>query len=144
MTATNHVLTGAIIGSRVQPFWLALPLALLSHFILDSLPHYGSHDHISKAYKIKLYSDMTMAAVVLLAIFITKLPHWPVVAASGIIAASPDLMWLPRWLKELRKEPVPPMNRLAKFHWLIQWGESPYGWPIEIIWTCAAAYYLFK
>ena len=33
MRATNHALTGAIIGLTVQNPWVALPAAFLSHFV---------------------------------------------------------------------------------------------------------------
>ena len=42
MTATNHALTGAIIGfTVVAP--LAFLVAILSHFVLDAIPHFGAN-----------------------------------------------------------------------------------------------------
>jgi hypothetical protein len=38
MTATNQVLTGAVLGMVLANPWVALPAAFLSHFVLDSVP----------------------------------------------------------------------------------------------------------
>ena len=42
MTATNHALTGAAIATlgKATPI-CAIPLAFASHFVCDSLPHFG-------------------------------------------------------------------------------------------------------
>ena len=40
MTATNHALTGATIATLVRQPYLAIPLAFLSHFFCDALPHF--------------------------------------------------------------------------------------------------------
>lgn len=39
MILTVHLLAGAAIGSKISNPFLALPLALLSHYLCDSLPH---------------------------------------------------------------------------------------------------------
>ena len=40
MLATPHTLMGILIATKVTNPWLALPLALLSHFALDLIPHW--------------------------------------------------------------------------------------------------------
>jgi hypothetical protein len=45
MTATNHAITGAIIAVVIDKPVIALPLALLSHFAQDALPHFGYAGH---------------------------------------------------------------------------------------------------
>jgi hypothetical protein len=40
MILSVHLLAGAAIGSKVKNYWAILVLALLSHFILDALPHW--------------------------------------------------------------------------------------------------------
>lgn len=40
MIATPHILTGALIASKVHNLPLALILAFASHYLLDSLPHW--------------------------------------------------------------------------------------------------------
>jgi uncharacterized protein YacL len=39
MILLTHLLVGAVIGSKIGYFWIAIVLALLSHYLLDSLPH---------------------------------------------------------------------------------------------------------
>jgi len=49
MLATPHVITGAVIGKATGRLRLALPLALLSHFILDYIPHLDTHGLFGRA-----------------------------------------------------------------------------------------------
>lgn len=39
MIASSHLITGAAIGSSNRKAWIVLPLAFLSHFVLDWIPH---------------------------------------------------------------------------------------------------------
>lgn len=39
MLLTAHLLTGAVIASKIHPTPLALALAFLSHYFLDAIPH---------------------------------------------------------------------------------------------------------
>ena len=41
MTATNHILTGATIALAVNHPAVAIPLAFVSHFAWDAIPHFG-------------------------------------------------------------------------------------------------------
>jgi hypothetical protein len=45
MTATNHMLAGAVVAVGLQHPLLIAPIAVLSHFVLDGLPHFGVHRH---------------------------------------------------------------------------------------------------
>ena len=40
MLTTPHAVTGAAIGALLPNPWLAVPLAIGSHFVLDSMPHW--------------------------------------------------------------------------------------------------------
>jgi hypothetical protein len=66
MTATNHGLMGIVIGAYM-PLPYAIPVAFVSHFILDALPHYGipqKQRNRSKIYKRVVTVD-TIAALLL-------------------------------------------------------------------------------
>ncbi|MFH1585452.1 MAG: hypothetical protein ABIB79_01655 [archaeon] len=39
MITTIHLLTGAVIGKYIKNIWLIIILALISHYILDFIPH---------------------------------------------------------------------------------------------------------
>lgn len=53
MTIVNHAAVGAVIALYVKQPALAVPLAFLSHFIMDGLPHFG-YDGYEEALKHKL------------------------------------------------------------------------------------------
>jgi hypothetical protein len=137
VTATNHVLTGAVIGFLL-PAPVALPLAFLSHFVLDSLPHYGNAVHTSKSFITLLFSDMFLASLFLLTLLVSQPDNWQWALGGGMAAASPDLMWLPHWLNDLAGKPKRRFNLIERFHSKIQWGERKYFWPIELMWATLA------
>ena len=144
MRATNHVLTGALIGATISLPAVALPAALASHFILDALPHFGGENHRSKVFLVELIFD-ALLALLFLATLYNRQPHnWLLMAGCGILAASPDLMWLPRYIKELKlgRKLKRPMNIINRFHSRIQWSERPYFWWIEFVWATATLTYL--
>ena len=41
MITTIHLLTGAAIGKYIQNIWLIIILALISHYVLDFIPHHS-------------------------------------------------------------------------------------------------------
>ena len=43
MLETPHVMVGAAIATKVGNPYLAIPLAFLSHFVLDRIPHWNPH-----------------------------------------------------------------------------------------------------
>lgn len=45
MLQTPHVIVGAAIAIKVVNPYLALPLALASHFVLDRVPHWNPHTY---------------------------------------------------------------------------------------------------
>lgn len=140
MTGFNHATTGAIIALVVKRPELALPMALVSHFVLDSLPHYGVPTERRRVYKSfyrLLASDAILVPTLLIALLLSHhyLAFW-----CAILAVSPDVVWAPRFLKEHLFEAAPslPADPFSRFHKKIQWGERPWGWSIEICWSICA------
>src|SRR5689334_22883185 len=43
MLETPHVAVGVAIASKFPNPWVAIPLSLASHFILDKVPHWNPH-----------------------------------------------------------------------------------------------------
>lgn len=144
MTATNHVVTGMTLLAAV-PHPAMLPVAFLSHFALDALPHYGAPatEHTSHKFLVILFSDMGVAASFLLAITLLQPENWPLLVLGGILSASPDLMWLPRWLQELQGKDPGKLHLIGRFHSWIQWAEKPWGLIVELIWFLGFSYLLF-
>lgn len=140
MTATNHTITGALIVASVSNPIIAVPLAIFAHFVLDALPHFGFKSHSSRLFTIVLSADMGLAASVLLGILLLQPSNWILLITGGVLCASPDLMWLPRWINELRGKENPDMGIIEKFHANIQWAEQQtwFGIVCEVVWLCAS------
>ena len=140
MTATNHALTGAAIGLAMHGSWLALPLAFVSHFAVDAIPHFGGGDRLlitSNQFRLMLIIDGLLAILLALGIMLAHPANWWVVDLSAFAAASPDLMWIGRFVQAQRGQkqiPIAEWNWLMRFHSKIQWYEKPRGAIIEGLW----------
>ena len=138
MTASNHTLTGVLIGLAVPVPLVALPLAFASHFALDALPHYEMLDFESKNSQAKfkwiLLADAAVMASILLFIILSQPAHWPLLIACGLLAASPDLMWLPGYIS-LQTGGVYQnkiyRSKLGQFHTKLGKYANPKGWMFE-------------
>ncbi len=127
---------GAGIALILQEPLLALPLAFLSHFVLDSLPHYGivgdeGYYAIIKYPQTKVMVALDLVGSIVLLILLRNQP-WYVFAAM-FLAVSPDFIWLYRyfWFEKKGKKPPLP-GPLTKFHQKIQWGERIWGVYVEL------------
>ncbi len=140
MTATNHVLTGFIIASTVHNPLIALPLAFLSHFALDALPHYGELKLKYTSYKFKLIlaTDIYLALMCFGLVWLLAPAHMWVVIFGGVLAASPDLMWLPDFIAALNGKAKPVYGPIRRFHSKIQWFQKRLGLVTEGAWFIVA------
>jgi len=143
MIATNHALTGAAIVLAVKQPALALPLAFLSHFILDAIPHFGIHeDEPVKRNGHWLFKGVVSVDVVLVMAALIAIPLIFSESISGwwillgmLAGVSPDSVWIYRFLQEVRTKIVKPHGRFARFHQRIQWSEKPWGLGVEVAWV---------
>lgn len=151
MTATNHALTGAIIGLTVGNPLAAIPAAFVSHFVLDSIPHFGfkgvkTDEELlgQRWFKALLITEATLCFMLVLVLAITQTKYWLVAAVSAFVATSPDLYSIPRFLKVngLSNKPVD-MNWFRRFHDGIQ-TEKVWGAVIEAVWLVGALYILIN
>lgn len=135
MTMTNHMMTGAVIALVIKQPALTLPLALLSHFVLDALPHYGrrGEEHT--------FSRLTRAVIITDVIIAVGFLLWLVTSGyymaglAAMTAASPDTVWAYRVLRMHLYGRMKPQSLLTKFHARIQWGERTWGLVIELAYT---------
>ncbi len=137
MTASNHVVTGALIAASVPNPVLGLTLALLSHLALDVLPHFGVNPTNTKVFVPILITDCGLAATVLLSILWLQPPQVWIILAGGVLAASPDLTSLTYFLQIMQGQPIKPWNKLKRFLSWIQWSETVPGIAIELVWFLA-------
>lgn len=146
MTATNHALTGAVIALSVKQPALAIPLAFLSHFVLDALPHYGvaNGDVFERnkklLTKIVFSTDAVLFVVTLvwLGFFFHAEVSNTLLFWSAAAAYLPDLPWIYRFVREIRTRKWEPGGRYTRIHEKIQWGERPWGIIVEILWAIGA------
>lgn len=96
MTATAHALIGASIAVKVTNPLLGIPIAILSHFVADLIPHWDAGTNHKKKSMMRLKLEAT--ADVLLGFLLSYLIFWPFVDPQYlfimIIAAQ-----LPDWLE---------------------------------------------
>jgi hypothetical protein len=138
MTATNHALTGAVVALAVKKPELAIPLAFISHFVIDVIPHFEARDLPKKFANLFIYADVVISAVLaifLAFIFSTKVSAWLIFICS-VLAVSPDFMWAYRYfrIKDMDRVFAEPMSWVARFHLNIQLSESLQGIVIESAW----------
>jgi thiol:disulfide interchange protein len=127
------VVAGAVIAAAVPQAAIAIPLALASHFVMDALPHYGDNDKhswLNRHFKYVLGIDLLLTLLFLLALIIAQPIGWVLLVVCGLVAVSPDILWLPYFLADLKHEHRE-HSRLAKLLKWIQWGERPWGIYIE-------------
>jgi hypothetical protein len=136
MTATNHAITGAIIAVVVDKPLVALPLALLSHFIQDMIPHFGfaGHGGYKEGLKHRLLKILiVMDPLAFIGFLIVMISHhasiWIYLAA--FLALSPDFHDFIAYF--VFKKNIG-WNKFSKFAALIQWCERPWGIAVEMVW----------
>jgi hypothetical protein len=144
MTVSNHTLTAANIAIIFQQWW-AVPIAFVSHFIIDTFPHYG--ERISSR-NLRFTIIEGIDALFLLAIFwfaIAKTDtNHLLLVISMFVAFIPDAIWVYRFYREKRGESDIPKNRFSKFHSRVNWYERRWGIIIEAMWLVAMTVLLFS
>ncbi|CAN5337936.1 hypothetical protein BH09PAT4_BH09PAT4_07430 [soil metagenome] len=135
MIATNHAVTGAIIGLAVHNPLIALPVALLSHLVCDALPHFGlSKDWIAtRVFSAYLVVDAALCGVLVALLFWSGSPNWLLASVCAFAAASPDFISI-RKFRAARKGKNFVPNVLERFLKNIQWFERPIGAAVEAAW----------
>lgn len=136
MTLTNHLLTGAALA-KFLPLPIAIPLAFASHFILDALPHFGFRTIEERMQHMGIFRAVIVLDIIAAAAttgWLIKDGHtvWLLV---GLVACSPDLLWIYRFTVEEKFGKVKPTqgNRFIQFHRSIQKYEHMWGIVVEVV-----------
>jgi hypothetical protein len=143
MRAINHALTGSIIGLAVGKPVLALPLALVSHFVCDVIPHYGAglseaQTLRSKWFRNLIYIDAVLCVGLVVVLAVSRPAHWPLAVACAFAATAPDLLSVNRYIRIRQHRPWQG-NAYSRFASRIQWFERPIGVVVEVMWFIAGA-----
>ena len=149
MTATNHALTGALIGLSVSNPVLAVGLAFASHFVLDALPHYGptKQNIAGESFRNYLLVDMALCAVLVGVLFVIAHDNWLLASVCAFVATSPDAMWATDFFRArrgLKKRDVTKRNALVRLHAAVQWYQKPAGAITELAWVSTAIVLLVR
>jgi hypothetical protein len=91
MLVTNHVLSGAVVGAAVRSPWLAFPLGVASHFVLDATPHWGRWEDDSMFLRVAVADGLTGLAAMAACTAVASPALRPGVVAGMVGAALPDI-----------------------------------------------------
>lgn len=118
MTATAHALVGTVIAAKIGNPYLAVPLALASHFVLDLIPHwdtaFGSPQKDRKRIFWETVGDVLLSFSLSYSLILFLFPQTNLLYAFLMIIISqlPDWMFAPyyffgwksfKWAYELGK-----------------------------------------
>jgi len=137
MLATPHLLTGAVVGHTFRRPWLAWPVALLSHFLLDFVPHLdsaglfpASSGHVTSAAAAVAVVD-TVAGIALVVWLSRGHPQRGTVLGAACFALLPDALFnVPPWGPWLATWPG--TQWLQAWHQASSQGVTAAEWPLGL------------
>jgi len=152
MLETPHVALGAAIAMKIGNPYLAIPLALSSHFLLEKIPHWNPHlntemkkyGHLTNKTKLIIAVDTTLALGLGIFIAFKALPDSSLsllVIASSFAAIVPDLLESPYFIFGVKNKYIQKWIVLQK---KIQIDATPF-WGIltQIIVLTSTLYWIF-
>lgn len=112
---TPHVIVGAAIATKISNPYLALPLSLASHFVLDLVPHWNPHLNTEKKKYGKITNSSTAivtadalmslgSGVYLASRTLPNTNHFWVIIGSCFLAVLPDLIEAPYFFINIKSE----------------------------------------
>lgn len=143
MRAINHALTGSLIGLSIGKPLIAIPLAFISHFICDVIPHYAGSlpDELqikSRLFKALLIIDAVLCVSLVVLLAFTKPEHWLLAAITAFVATSPDFLFVQRFTAAQAGKNHQ-TGAVVTFTRTIQWFQRPIGVVVEIAWLVGAS-----
>ena len=114
MTATAHALIGASLATRISNPLLGIPIAILSHFIADLIPHWDAGTNHRQKSMMRLRAEATLDVLLGFALVIILFRNFaqtnPMYLFTMVIAAQlPDWIEAPSWMFGFK---VPPFSWL--------------------------------
>lgn len=135
MTTSNHLLVGTLIALTVKEPILVIPLALLSHFALDMLPHFGNTKTGLTATQIfRRYLSFEIFGIIGLVLLLsTGIYGFNLITLAAVVTVLPDLEWPVRYAFFEARGKIPPATISSKYHKKIQWCEREWAAVVEIL-----------
>jgi len=153
MLETPHVALGAAIAIKVGNPYLAIPLALASHFLLEKVPHWNphlntemkKHGHLTNKTKLIIALDTTLALGLGIIVALKALPNSSLsilVIASSFASIIPDLLESPYFIFGVRNKYIQRWIALQK---KIQIDTTPF-WGIltQVVVLLSTLYWIFR
>lgn len=139
MTGLNHATTGIVIALVVKRPEFALPLALMSHFVLDVIPH--STVPLRRNIMTPYLIAEAIAATTITVICMLAFPSlWFLIGLCAVLAFSPDFLWPFYYKGGLADKPF--FKQFYAFHKKIQWSETHRGWLVEALYFSVLVIFL--
>lgn len=130
MTATAHALVGGAIAATVSNPAIGLPLALISHPLIDMIPHWDFGWGWRKKTKFKLFVqasfDLLFGLLISYLIFGQFMDNKIYFLAAVFLSELMDIMEIPYWFMGWN---FPPFSTMYKFQSHIQ-GKAKLPWGI--------------
>ena len=140
MTGLNHAATGIAIALITKRPEIALPLAFISHFLLDMLPH-SKVAHSKKAMAPYLIAEAIACTTLTVLCMMVFPEYWLLIGACALLAFSPDFLWPFYYIGHLGDKPV--FKQFYAFHKKIQWSETYRGWLVEVLYFSVISVFIF-
>ncbi len=153
MLETPHVVVGAAIATIIPNPFLAIPLAFLSHFVLDMTPHWNPHistelkkyGEITQKSKNIIYIDLAISVIVGVFLASRALPdtgQFLTIGASGFAGILPDVIEAPYFFLHWKNKFL---EKWLKFQKSIQNDVDPvYGLATQVITVLACFWWILK
>ena len=127
MISLNHVLAGTALGLAVRQPALVAPLAFLSHFVLDAIPHYDYGDKPGTKLWWQIWAIDAVASFLTITALAFTAPElaWAIIV-GGVCGELPDVFWI--YYHRAGK----PDFWFFHFHKWIQWSETHRGLYYEL------------
>lgn len=152
MLETPHVALGIALAIKTGNPWMAFPLSLTSHFLLDRVPHWNPHFY-SETQKLGQPSEFSTKIAIVdetIAIFLTLyfaysyLPDYKqalLIMICSLLSVLPDQIKIPYFFCNIRKGFL---NKWVKFERSIQVEIKPF-WGIltQIVVIFACLFWIF-
>lgn len=116
MFVTTHVLVGAVIGARTRSAAAAYGLGVLSHFVMDAVPHWGPAGDHDEFMRVAVRDGLGGLAALTAVAALSPARSRRSVLAAALGAATPDL---DKPFAELTRRQLWP-RRVDQFHRMIQ------------------------
>jgi hypothetical protein len=120
---------------------LILPLAFISHFAQDAIPHYDvpGKDELdvlsSRRLGIELIPQFILCVLIVAILTLSRPSHWFIAVLAAFLATSADLLWIPKFVVAQREgRLLANSNWFWRFHHWVQWKTSPKLWWVELVW----------